>query len=192
MTNILIYQPSQASDDGLLNSLMDSPDISQVRITHDQEELLRLHQQVRTDVIAISLDVNRPLDLIAYLKSTHPAVSVLIVGGTDRALNTARAIAAGARGFLRHDATTDVAGLHPRPYPRKNQPTAPRQQPALTQRELEVLKGMSEGKSNGEIGREFFLSEDTIKTHARRLFRKIGAHDRAHAVTIGFRSGLLS
>lgn len=62
----------------------------------------------------------------------------------------------------------------------------------LTERELQVLRGMSEGKSNGEIGRELFVSEDTVKTHARRLFRKLGARDRAHAVATGFRSGLVA
>ena len=38
-----------------------------------------------------------------------------------------------------------------------------------------MLTGMSQGKSNAQIGRELYLSEDTIKTHARRLFRKLGA-----------------
>jgi DNA-binding NarL/FixJ family response regulator len=38
---------------------------------------------------------------------------------------------------------------------------------------------MSQGKSNGQIGRDLYLSEDTIKTHARRLFRKLGVNDRA-------------
>jgi DNA-binding NarL/FixJ family response regulator len=62
---------------------------------------------------------------------------------------------------------------------------------ALTERELQVLRGMSDGKSNAEIGRELFVSEDTVKTHARRLFRKLGARDRAHAVAAGFRAGLV-
>lgn len=62
----------------------------------------------------------------------------------------------------------------------------------LTERELQVLRGMADGKSNAEIGRELFVSEDTVKTHARRLFRKLGARDRAHAVAAGFRAGLVS
>jgi DNA-binding NarL/FixJ family response regulator len=62
----------------------------------------------------------------------------------------------------------------------------------LTERELQVLRGMSEGKSNAEIGRELFVSEDTVKTHARRLFRKLGARDRAHAVAAAFRLGLVN
>jgi DNA-binding NarL/FixJ family response regulator len=62
---------------------------------------------------------------------------------------------------------------------------------SLTKREVEVLVGMSNGRSNAQIGQELFLSEDTIKTHARRLFRKLGAADRAQAVAIGLRRGLI-
>ncbi|MDW3850188.1 response regulator transcription factor [Micromonospora sp. BRA006-A] len=68
----------------------------------------------------------------------------------------------------------------------------PRSAIGLTERELQVLLGMAEGKSNAEIGRELFVSEDTVKTHARRLFRKLGARDRAHAVAAGFRAGLVA
>jgi DNA-binding NarL/FixJ family response regulator len=68
----------------------------------------------------------------------------------------------------------------------------PRGAIGLTERELQVLLGMAEGKSNAEIGRELFVSEDTVKTHARRLFRKLGARDRAHAVAAGFRAGLVA
>jgi DNA-binding NarL/FixJ family response regulator len=63
--------------------------------------------------------------------------------------------------------------------------------PPLTERELQVLRGMGRGRSNSEIGKELYLSEDTVKTHARRLFRKLGAADRAQAVAMGFRWGLV-
>jgi len=71
-----------------------------------------------------------------------------------------------------------------RPVPRGGRPM-------LTERELEVLAGMCEGRSNAEIGRSLFLSEDTVKTHARRLFKKLGAVDRAHAVALGYRWGVV-
>jgi DNA-binding NarL/FixJ family response regulator len=77
------------------------------------------------------------------------------------------------------------------PAQREREPVPPRR-PALTERELQVLNGMAEGKSNAEIGRDLFVSEDTVKTHARRLFRKLGARDRAHAVASAFRQGLVS
>ena len=54
----------------------------------------------------------------------------------------------------------------------------------LTEREVRILRGMSRGRSNREIGRELSLSEDTVKAHARGLFGKLGARDRAHAVAI--------
>jgi DNA-binding NarL/FixJ family response regulator len=61
----------------------------------------------------------------------------------------------------------------------------------LTKREVQVLVGMSNGRSNAQIGADLFLSEDTVKTHARRLFRKLGANDRAQAVAIGLRRGII-
>lgn len=61
----------------------------------------------------------------------------------------------------------------------------------LSEREVQVLQGMAEGLSNAAIGRRYHLSEDTIKTHARRLYRKLHVADRAHAVAIGYQRGIL-
>ncbi|MCI4062668.1 response regulator transcription factor [Micromonospora sp. R77] len=97
----------------------------------------------------------------------------------------------------RGDDEAEAAGDQPEPTPPAGQrgataPRAGRSAIGLTERELQVLLGMAEGKSNAEIGRELFVSEDTVKTHARRLFRKLGARDRAHAVAAGFRAGLVA
>ncbi|ADD43961.1 transcriptional regulator, LuxR family [Stackebrandtia nassauensis DSM 44728] len=61
----------------------------------------------------------------------------------------------------------------------------------LTERELTVVIGMSNGKSNARIGRELHISEDTVKTYARRLFRKLGVGDRTQAVAVALRTGLI-
>lgn len=61
----------------------------------------------------------------------------------------------------------------------------------LSAREVQVLRAMSEGKSNSQIATELFLSIDTVKCHAKRLFRKLGVHDRAHAVAEALRSRLI-
>lgn len=63
--------------------------------------------------------------------------------------------------------------------------------PMFTQRERQVLEGMAEGKSNSAIGRGLHISEDTVKTHARRLYRKLGVDDRTGAVVRALRAGLL-
>ncbi|MGW5669528.1 response regulator transcription factor, partial [Micromonospora sp. NPDC003776] len=96
----------------------------------------------------------------------------------------------------RGDDPAEAPGGEPEPTPpggaARGGGRSPRSAIGLTERELQVLLGMAEGKSNAEIGRELFVSEDTVKTHARRLFRKLGARDRAHAVAAGFRAGLVA
>jgi DNA-binding NarL/FixJ family response regulator len=61
-----------------------------------------------------------------------------------------------------------------------------------TNRELEVLRLISEGLANREIGDRLFLSEETVKSHVRHLLAKLQARSRAHAVAVGFRRGLIS
>lgn len=62
----------------------------------------------------------------------------------------------------------------------------------LSERQLQVLRYVSHGYSNQEIARHAFMSEDTVKTHLRRVFETLGAFDRAHAVGLGFEAGLLT
>ena len=113
--------------------------------------------------------------------SRQPVDVVLV--GTQRAVPTGVEATRRLVAALAHTLASTAV-----PTPRA--PTDPGVQ--LTERELQVLRGMSQGKSNGQIGRELYLSEDTVKTHARRLFRKLGVRDRAQAVAHGFRRGLVS
>jgi DNA-binding NarL/FixJ family response regulator len=55
----------------------------------------------------------------------------------------------------------------------------------ITPRELEILDLIAAGLSNREIGEKLFVSENTVKTHASRLFDKLGARRRTQAVQIG-------
>jgi DNA-binding NarL/FixJ family response regulator len=142
------------------------------------------------------------------LVTEHPEANVIMMTGPedqhDRETRdaVARAIAGGAKGYLVKDvsaeelaaavtmALTDAVRRTDAPNGRPLS-TPPGRPPQLTERERQVLDGMACGKSNGEIGRELYLSEDTVKTHARRLFRKLGAADRAQAVALGFRWGFV-
>ena len=62
----------------------------------------------------------------------------------------------------------------------------------ISRREIQVLGGITQGLSNTEIGRELYLSDNTVKSHARRLFGKLGVHERAHAVACAYRVGLFT
>jgi len=61
----------------------------------------------------------------------------------------------------------------------------------LSDREVQVLVGMAGGSSNAQIGRALHISEDTVKTYARRLYTNLGVRDRAHAVSRGYQCGIL-
>ena len=65
-------------------------------------------------------------------------------------------------------------------------PTQPRKAlTSLSERQLQVLQGLVEGKSNKEIAHTLQLSEGTVKMHIAALFRQLGATNRTHAAALG-------
>jgi DNA-binding NarL/FixJ family response regulator len=60
----------------------------------------------------------------------------------------------------------------------------------LTQRESEVLELMVHGLSNRAIGQKLFIGEETVKTHARGIYRKLEVADRAQAIAMALREGI--
>ncbi|WP_162145943.1 response regulator transcription factor [Glycomyces tenuis] len=155
---------------------------------------------VLADVALVAPD---PARFVRAVRIRFPHTAVLLSGVADPR-TAATVAAAGALGVLRAVSRgTDeilvafsqalmftrqnLAGLAVAAPRRRSQPTGA----TLTQREFQVLAAMSEGKSNAEIGGDLFISEETVKTHAKRMYRKLDARDRAHAVAIAMRRGLL-
>ena len=61
----------------------------------------------------------------------------------------------------------------------------------LTPRELDILEAVAAGLSNKEIAERLFVSENTVKTHAARLFSKLSARRRTQAVQLAKEAGLI-
>ncbi len=61
----------------------------------------------------------------------------------------------------------------------------------LTNREREVLTRVGRGESNREIAEAMFLAEQTVKTHVKRVYMKLGLRDRAQAVVVAYETGLV-
>lgn len=197
MTTALVCDERRTVREMLLTAMSAVPSVDAIESVATGEELLARYGREAADIVLIGTQraLATGVETVRQLMTAHPTAVVVVFGAPDDVPSISASIAAGARGFLRWDATgpellmalsnTMVTG-----GPAATRAAAP-DGPALTDREQQVLHGMSRGQSNGEIGEELFLSEDTIKTHARRLFKKLGARDRAHAVALGFRRGFI-
>jgi DNA-binding CsgD family transcriptional regulator len=62
---------------------------------------------------------------------------------------------------------------------------------ALSKREIEVLALMAQGLPNGKIGDRLYVAENTIKSHVSTLLLRLGATNRAHAVSLAYQQGVL-
>ncbi len=217
MAGVVVCHGSTVVRERLVLTALGVPSLAPVRSAETAEELTTLARRIPPTVVLLDahLPGPGPVEAIRRLRSIAPSATIvmLAVPGDEVALD--RAISLGARGFLAPDvgrAELSAVAAHVLASPSvaaAGAPTALRaeatvdhavdaptqrgglEEVALTKREVEVLIGMSNGRSNAQIGAELFLSEDTVKTHARRLFRKLGAADRAQAVAIGLRRGLI-
>lgn len=90
---------------------------------------------------------------------------------------------------------TERRGTNRAPSPRgefgATRPIAPTSLP-VSRREYQVLQLVAEGMENAAIAKSLFLSVETVRTHVKSILRKLSARDRTHAVTIAFRTGLLT
>jgi DNA-binding NarL/FixJ family response regulator len=129
-----------------------------------------------------------------------PGRRVVVLTTYETDADILRAVEAGAAGYLLKDATrTELAGAI-RAAARGETVLAPSvagklvnqvRNPALSAREIEVLRLVAEGRTNADIGRALHISEATVKTHLLRVFGKLEVSDRTAAVTTAMARGLL-
>lgn len=199
MATVLICDDRGRLADRLRRRVATLPGVDRVATAHSLEAALGSASSDPPAVVFFDLALcgGTPGDAVRRMVSAYPHAPVVLLSGTDDRDRVACGIREGARGYLNRSASTaevcavlaGVLGDVVEPPPERPPPTEPAV--LLTERELQVLTGMASGKTNAEIGRELYLSEDTVKTHARRLFRKLDAADRAQAVALGFRRGLV-
>jgi DNA-binding NarL/FixJ family response regulator len=175
-----------------------------------------VRQAVARPPDVVLMDVRMPvmngIEATVQLARRCPATRVLMLTTFDLDEYVYEAVRAGASGFLLKDvAPADLvhavrvvadgnALVAPtitrrllerfvaRPRPGSRCPAA---LDALTERELDVLKLVARGCSNGEIGAQLHISPATVKTHVTRVLAKLGLRDRTQAVVLAYESGLV-
>jgi DNA-binding NarL/FixJ family response regulator len=152
------------------------------------------------DIALILLDLNLPdrdgLVLLAELRARHPGIPVIVLSGFPDRANVVRALDHGAVGFIPKSAGRDVmtsalnlvfsGGVYIPPEI-LGTPNAATPQPSptdlgLTERQVDVLALMMQGKSNKAICRLLELAEPTVKNHVTAILRTMGVSNRTEAV----------
>jgi DNA-binding NarL/FixJ family response regulator len=175
-------------------------------------EAIELARVATIDVVL--MDVRMPeldgIEATARILADRPDTRVLILTTFDLDEYVARALRAGASGFLLKDvrpaqladairvvaagdallAPTVTRRLLDRFAASLDAGPSP-DLACLTERELEILKLIAEGLSNAEIADRLFLGESTVKTHVSSVLRKLGVRDRVQAVIAAYDAGLV-
>lgn len=191
--------------------LADEPDIEVVAEASNGRDAVAQAARFRPDVIL--MDIRMPemdgLEATRRILATDTDARVLILTTFDLDDYVFEALRAGASGFVLKDeppeqllgaVRTIAAGdalLSPsvtrrviRRFATVRRQALPAAVAELTPRELEVLRLITRGLSNAEIGAELFISDTTVKTHVTRLLQKLDLRDRAQAIVLAYQTGL--
>ena len=188
--------------EGLHAVISDQPDMVVVGQAATGTEAVALALTERPDVVLIDLRMPEltGVDAIGIIRGQWPAAQVLVLTTYAGDEDIYRALEAGARGYLLKDtpraelleAIRAVARGQKRIPPEVAARLVERiGGPALTEREIDVLRLMANGRSNKVIGAELHISEGTVKFHVNHILGKLGAADRTQAVTVALQRGIL-
>jgi NarL family two-component system response regulator LiaR len=192
---------------GIRFLLLAFDDLELVAEARSGEEAIRLAEEMRPDVVL--MDMKMPgMDGVATtraIKERYPDVQVLALTSFHDADLVQRALDAGAVGYLLKDTSKEQLADAIRAAKAGQATLSPEAASALvegkrtrnelgsdlTERELEVLALLEKGLSNIQIAERLHRSPYTIRHHVSQIIAKLGAANRAEAVAIAVRSGLV-
>ncbi|MER0482308.1 response regulator transcription factor [Streptomyces sp. Edi2] len=202
---VLLADDHPVVREGLCAILESDPGIDVVGQAGSGEEAVTLATRLLPDVVLLDLRMGG-MDGVAatgHILRQAPRSKVVIVTTYEDDSDILRAVEAGAAGYLLkgssraelieavHGAARGATVLTPSLATKLFRARAV-EPPPLSARECEVLRLVSQGLTNADIGRELFIGEATVKTHLLRAFKKLEVSDRTAAVITALERGLLS
>ncbi|MEV5895609.1 response regulator transcription factor [Nonomuraea fuscirosea] len=202
---LLIADDHPVVRDGIRGMFTGDPGFEVLGEAGDGAQAVDLARVLDPDVILMDLRMPR-MDGVSAIKElarlgVRARVLVLTTYDTDK--DVLPAVEAGATGYLLKDTSRDELVRAVRAAARGEAVLSPSvatrllgqvRAPAdpLSARELEVLRLIADGATNREAAARLFISEATVKSHVLHIYAKLGVNDRAAAVAVAFRRGLLS
>jgi DNA-binding NarL/FixJ family response regulator len=205
MTELSIYIADDHAIvvDGLKEILRSQPRLRILGTAANGEELVKLMQNRRADVVI--LDINMPkmngIQCTEWIKQNFPQTKVIILTMFPEKTYVNQLIKAGADGcLLKSRGSQDLLDAIDRVTSGKSyfdsirdfiEPDAHRVF-NLSDREIEIIKLIVNGETSNEIAATLFLSEHTVKTHRKNIFRKLGINSITQLATFAINNKLLS
>ncbi len=199
---LLIVDDHPAFRAGLVTLLGDQADLRIVAQCGDGREAVELYRREKPDVVL--MDLRLPglsgVEAILAIRQEHPEARVIVVTTYDSDEDIYRAIQSGAKSYLMKDMSKAEivgtiravhAGQEKLPASIADRLAERRRRPELTLREIEVLQLLVKGRSNKEIASGLSIAEDTVKSHLKTLFTKLGVQDRTAAAISAIRHGIV-
>lgn len=188
--------------EGLSRILSSQPDMLLVAQAANAEEALAEFRRHRPDITLMDLRLpgTNGADAVVAIRGEFPRARIVMLSTSDSDGEIQRAMRAGASGYLLKSMPKDqiLAAIRSVHAGRKHVPAEVAARLAehlgeedLTTRELDVLRLIRDGHRNKQIADRLGIAETTVNFHIKNLVDKLGANDRAHAVTIAIRRGLL-
>lgn len=189
---------------GFRRMLEDEPDIVVSGEAADGEEAVRIAKQLSPQVMVMDCALPRlsGIEATRQIREISPSTAVLMLSMHSEDTLVRQALGAGARGYILKSAVDLELATAIRRVAKGETVLAPEVSPSaalkgernagLTQRELEVLKWIVEGKSNKEIADELGLSVNTISVHRANIMDALGIHKTAELVVYAIRNGLVN
>ncbi|MBV8114001.1 MAG: response regulator transcription factor [Silvibacterium sp.] len=199
---ILIVDDHTVVRQGLVALLNTVPDLNVVAEASDGQEAIEAFRKHKPDVTLMDLRLPRlgGADAISLIRQESPGARIIVLTTFDGDEDIFRALQAGAKGYLLKGTDVDeltaairsvYAGKSKIPAFVAEKLAERMGGPALTTRELEVLKRIVAGRSNKEIASDLHISEATVKTHINSLLSKLNVSDRTQAATTALQRGIV-
>jgi DNA-binding NarL/FixJ family response regulator len=188
--------------DGLAAIVNRQPDMEVVAEAADGEEAIAAYERHLPDVMVLDLRMPKKdgFAVVQQVLERYPHARLLIVTTYDGDEDIFRCLSQGAKGYLLKDAPRQEilsairAVSEDRPYASSSIAAKALQRmgrPSLTQRELDVLQLLAEGRSNKDIARRLNITEGTAKTHVKAILTKLDAISRTEAVAVAHKRGMI-
>lgn len=188
--------------DGLAAIINLQADLEVVAETGDGEAAIARYEALRPDVLVLDLRMPKAdgLTVVQQLLAKFADARILVMTTYDGDEDIFQCLRAGARGYLLKDAPRQEILDAIRTVAAGGQYTSPTvaekalqrmARPSLTQREVEVLGELAQGRSNKDIARRLTITEGTAKTHVKSILTKLDAMSRTEAVAIAHQRGLI-